>query len=135
MPYQRLIYRSHALVSDNRGDELTRILTVSQRNNAVRGVTGALTLCGSTYVQVLEGPKAKVEDLMQVISLDPRHDRIRILGTWRVSRRLFCGWSMANAALPVRASVETQSLLKDNGLGLELVGVLFGLANSSPLTL
>ena len=132
MPYQRLIYRSRAVGLDDRRSELGRILDCSKRNNATRGITGALTLCGSTYVQVLEGRPSEVGRLMDVLATDPRHCDIRVLGRWTASRRLFCGWAMANAPM-VTASAKTRQIIESKGGGLEVVGLLFSLANNSPL--
>ncbi len=134
VPYQRLVYRSRAVGLDDRRSELSRILAVSSRNNAARGMTGALTLCGNTYIQALEGPPAEIEHLMGVLATDPRHRDIQVLGRWRASRRLFCGWAMANAPLTT-ACADTRLTLEVKGGGLEVAGLLFTLATGSPLTL
>ncbi len=83
-----------AAARDLREDELVAILEVSRRDNAARGVTGALAYHDRGFVQVLEGPEAAVEDLLARIARDPRQTGMSVFDRSRVDRRVFDGWAM-----------------------------------------
>lgn len=89
----RAVYVS-AATRDLRDGELAAILDVSRRNNAARGVTGALAYHDRAFVQVLEGPEAAVEALLATIARDPRHTGVTVCDRSRVDDRAFGGWSM-----------------------------------------
>ena len=50
------------------------------------------------FVQTLEGDEPAVEALLERIRVDPRHDRVEVLDTGLVHRRVFARWSMAKVA-------------------------------------
>ena len=134
MLYQRLIYRSRAVATQDRDKVLSQILDVANRHNRAHGITGALTLYDDCFIQVIEGPPAQIDRLMAILECDPRHRDVQVLGRWAASHRLFGGWAMANAHA-FEMSVETRKILKSATCGLEMVTVLFGLASGSPLAL
>ena len=71
----RLIYRSHSLIaSDQRRSELGAIFNSARRNNKRLGVTGALVISNTSFVQALEGDESIVRDLYASITQDARHD-------------------------------------------------------------
>ncbi len=92
MVYQ-LVYlsRSRQTMSDN---ELDDILASSRINNANRGVTGMLLYAANTFLQVLEGPKVRVDALFDELYLDDRHSGARVLYSGEVEERSFDNWSM-----------------------------------------
>ena len=130
MKYVRLIYRSRAAGKLDCGSELSRILACSARNNVPHGLTGVLTFYGGGFGQVLEGRPGQIDKLLGVLARDTRHEDMRILGRWGVSNRLFSGWPMAMARVG-EASPRTRHLLQCEDRGLELVSVMFDLANRS----
>ena len=134
MSYLRLIYRSRQAQVGDRRQDLSRILQVSRGLNPRHGSTGALTLCGDTYIQVLEGRSDVVEGMMRSIERDPRHYDVRVMGRWTASGRLFSGWSMAHASV-LGAPVPVLDRLQRGEHGLDLVGTLFTLANEAPAAL
>ena len=134
MNYVRLIYRSRAAGKLDCGVELPRILACSVRNNSPHGLTGALSFYCGEFVQVLEGRPGQIQQLLGVLARDTRHENMRILGRWGVSNRLFSGWSMAMARVG-EASPRTRHLLQCEDRGLELVSVMFDLANRSPASI
>ena len=75
-------------------EELDDILATSRRNNANRGVTGVLLYAADTFLQVLEGPKLRVEALFDELFLDDRHTGARVLYSGEVETRSFEDWSM-----------------------------------------
>jgi hypothetical protein len=94
---QRLVYFSR-----NRGgsspeamaNSIKQILAASRRNNVTVNVTGALMFNGGCFAQVLEGPKASVENIFERIQQDERHGEVSVLGFGPVTHRAFDRWSM-----------------------------------------
>jgi len=74
MTYQ-LIYSSQAARAMSVSD-LEGILVHARRDNARRGITGALVYVDGVFVQVLEGAKDTVLGLMDSIRRDPRHTSV-----------------------------------------------------------
>lgn len=64
-------------------------------SNEIADITGALLFTGQHFVESLEGPTAKVNDLMARIELDPRHTDIVVIDRRRVTSRAFARWAMA----------------------------------------
>ena len=94
----RLIYTSRNLLpgdEDAQAATIGGILSVSKRNNARVGVTGALLFSGATFAQVLEGSRLAVEATFERIQRDPRHSDVSVLQCEPVAVRGFPAWSMA----------------------------------------
>ncbi|WP_198086648.1 BLUF domain-containing protein [Variovorax sp. E3] len=89
----RLIYRSMSKAPS--GEDLRDILACSRRNNAQRGITGALCHLRGTYMQYLEGDEAAIRRLMETIGQDPRHVDLIVLEYRFIAARAFPSWSMA----------------------------------------
>ncbi len=89
----RAIYISTAR-HDLRDEELAALLDVSRRNNAARGITGALAYHDRAFIQVLEGPEALVEALLATIARDDRHTGMMVCERTGIDGRAFGGWSM-----------------------------------------
>ncbi|HMI89071.1 MAG TPA: BLUF domain-containing protein [Polyangiaceae bacterium] len=85
--------------------ELTTLLRKARINNTRLGVTGMLLYDRGSFLQVLEGEIADVRSLYEVISKDPRHERVIKLLETTVPNRSFGDWSMGFAAgAQIRAS-------------------------------
>ena len=56
---------------------------------------GALLFTGARFAQVLEGPRAGVEELMDSINRDARHTDIVIIKQGDTPRRRFATWALA----------------------------------------
>ncbi len=89
----RAIYISSA-THDLRDEELVALLDVSRRNNAARGITGALAYHDYAFIQVLEGPEVLVEALLATIARDTRNTGMIVCERTRIDERAFGGWSM-----------------------------------------
>lgn len=94
----RLVYRSRA-VEVSPEAALEKIFRVSVPKNARLEITGALGFSGQTYIQLLEGPPASLDDLVRSLVADPRHTEVNILLRGSSERRLLPRWSMARADL------------------------------------
>ncbi|MGA7675304.1 MAG: BLUF domain-containing protein [Rhizomicrobium sp.] len=89
----QLVYVSTASWAMSNAD-LNEILDASRRNNRVNGVTGMLLHIDRGFLQVLEGPKAAVEETYARIKQDRKHNAPRILVEQETDGRLFGDWSM-----------------------------------------
>lgn len=88
--------------------ETADILEQARRNNARDDVTGALAFGKGKFIQILEGPSDKLDDLLHRLDGDPRHENLRILVRREAGARDFAGWDMVSPRL---ASAELGSLL------------------------
>ncbi|MBD12326.1 BLUF domain-containing protein [uncultured Roseovarius sp.] len=92
MPLTQLIYASQPFGFDPA--MLAGILMDARRYNARDDVTGALIVRGDMYLQLLEGPKPKVEATYDRIIRDDRHvNPVRLMHR-EVQERMFPEWSM-----------------------------------------
>jgi FAD-dependent sensor of blue light len=98
-PVFRLIYRSRDRIAPaRRPAELGRLFTAARSNNKKAGLTGALLLSRSWFVQTLEGEETIVRELFARIQRDPRHDSVSLLEAGPVHERSFPRWSMARVS-------------------------------------
>jgi hypothetical protein len=95
----RLIYRSrNRIPPERRPAELGKLFTAARSNNKRAGITGALLLSGSWFVQTLEGDEQLVRSLFASIERDPRHDSVSVLEAGAADDRAFPRWSMARVS-------------------------------------
>ena len=89
----RIIYFSSAtnLLTDN---ELHLLLDKSRIKNSQNDISGILIHIDGDILQVLEGEKEKIQNLFELIKLDPRHRTIIKVFNNEVSSRMFENWSM-----------------------------------------
>ena len=71
------------------------IVAVARSRNATLGVTGALAATTDHFAQILEGPAAAVDELMDSIHRDVRHADVTVLRDVGITQRSFPDWSMA----------------------------------------
>lgn len=88
----QLVYASRPFGFDDA--VLANILLDARRCNARDDVTGALIARADLYLQLLEGPEAKVEATYDRICEDDRHVEITRLVRREIDTRLFPGWAM-----------------------------------------
>ena len=105
----RLIYASRfgSRVGPN---DVQDILSVSRERNKEAGITGVLCYDPRFFLQVLEGPRDKVNEPYCGIAGDRRHVGVTLLAYDDVEDRIFAEWSMAyvrmdDAAKPVWAEL------------------------------
>jgi hypothetical protein len=94
----RLVYCSRNRIAgsaDKVANSVRSILVAARRNNVRIDVTGALMFNAGCFAQVLEGPRAAVENLFERVQQDPRHGDLKVLDFGSVERRGFAHWSMA----------------------------------------
>lgn len=74
--------------------ELDRILESAAKYNAASGVTGVLLYAGGTFMQVLEGGEAEIDETFARIREDPRHASLIVIERAPIAARSFPQWSM-----------------------------------------
>jgi blue light- and temperature-responsive anti-repressor len=96
----RLAYVSQSSARPDRTPhaDLRDILATSRARNRLAGITGALTLGGGTFGQILEGPPDAVEAAFERIERDPRHRDVVLLDLAPIAARSFGGRAMAFVA-------------------------------------
>ncbi|KRB85405.1 blue light sensor protein [Sphingomonas sp. Root710] len=91
-----LIYVSHSLIpTGSEQDEIESIVTASTERNGRLGVRGALLFTEVYFAQLLEGPETAVEEVMESIIQDPRHDQITIIERKPIDGYRFSDWGLA----------------------------------------
>ena len=105
-------------------DEIQLILKEAEDFNSERGITGQLIYRGGIFLQLLEGKKQEVENVLGRILLDhKRHENLKVLCKQPMVERVFPDWSMAykkldNVALDlVNSIVPWQKLISQSGYG------------------
>jgi hypothetical protein len=75
-------------------EKLLALLQQCLANNVRNGVTGMLLYGNETFLQALEGDEKVVDDLVEKIRKDPRHDNIQLLQRKPIEVRQYSDWSM-----------------------------------------
>ncbi|MFB0612886.1 BLUF domain-containing protein [Aurantiacibacter poecillastricola] len=93
----RLLYTSHCAeeFTDRTRLDPGYIAEKAARNNALRDITGSLLFVEDQFIQILEGPAAKVEETFELICRDFRHHTLKLIDLVSVKERVFPEWSMA----------------------------------------
>lgn len=93
MELYQLVYISKA-AQDFSSAELHDLLKKAKLNNEKKDITGNLLYNGGLFLQVLEGDKSNISELLDTISKDPRHKAVKQLYFEPAKFRLFPRWSM-----------------------------------------
>ncbi len=101
----------------NRQDSaaLQDIMRTAQPNNEKHNLTGMLVFSSKYYLQVVEGGRQEVNQLLGNLYRDARHTDMQMLGLEEITQRAFPEWSMR--FVPVESA--TQQILLRNGTGRE----------------
>ncbi len=89
----RLVYFSSATQAFDKKD-LVELLTQSRINNKSLGVTGMLLYKEGDFMQILEGEKAVVLQLLEKIKKDKRHNSLIVVLEEEADDSVFSEWSM-----------------------------------------
>lgn len=131
MSLARTLYFSRARPDLPFWQTTSEIVGGSALRNARDELTGLLVAQDGWFMQVLEGPAARVSRLLFAISADRRHTNMEIIDFRAVGARQFGDWAMAHAAMtpairPVlqRLGLDADSFSPaglDAGKGLDLL--------------
>jgi len=121
MPY-RVIYSSES-ATPMQTDELEDILEGARESNAEVGITGALVYVDGYFLQVLEGEAEDVQELMERIEKDVRHEAVTVLKRGEEPAALFNEWTMAYVSATAEQVAEWAGL----GGTTSVPGILAGI--------
>lgn len=80
--------------TDNANIEVARILEQAQRNNERNGITGALVINDNYFLQVIEGARPVINNLLKKLIEDKRHYSLQIIECCEIEERRWNKWSM-----------------------------------------
>ena len=109
---EQLIYISVAQGRAESAMQMSDILDQARPNNARDGITGALTAVNGRFLQIIEGPAAALNRLLDQLAGDDRHRDLEILERRQVLGRTFPGWDMVSPRL-MAAEVNKLAVLLD----------------------
>jgi hypothetical protein len=90
---RRIVYCSQA-THDMAPEELVELLECARRHNAEQGVSGMLLYSSQSFLQMLEGDAASLDETYARIARDDRHTNLRVLLRADVPARMFPDWTM-----------------------------------------
>jgi hypothetical protein len=79
---------------DLQASDLEAIHHTAREQNALDGITGLLVFNGTHFLQIIEGAEDAIEDLVERLRKDPRHNGFEIRDRRQVDARSFPDWSM-----------------------------------------
>jgi hypothetical protein len=94
-------------MSDTRA--LNAIVHQAAVNNARAGVTGVLVSSDDAFIQLLEGPRQALSDLLRRLYADDRHRDIRLVDFRMIEKRVTGPWAMGAPTLESRFAYEPLS--------------------------
>lgn len=90
-----IAYHSRSLIAEEGFDqELKKIFETCTKNNVTKDVTGVLLHEGGYFVQLLEGDKENLDDVMSRVADDRRHTDIIVFVDEPIDQRQFPNWAM-----------------------------------------
>ena len=93
MDLKTLTYTSRAIL-DLSADDLHSIHRSARELNSIDGITGLLVFNGTSFLQIVEGARPAIDELMERLRRDPRHTGIEVRDERMVEARSFPDWSM-----------------------------------------
>ena len=93
MKLTSVTYTSLARI-DLQASDLEAIHRTAREQNASDGITGLLVFNGTHFLQIIEGAEDAIEDLVERLRKDPRHNGFEIRDRHKMDARSFPDWSM-----------------------------------------
>ena len=93
MDLTSLTYTSLARL-DLQSSDLEEIHRSARELNALDGITGLLVFNGTHFLQIVEGSRDAIEDLLDRLRRDPRHSGLEVRDERKIQARSFPDWSM-----------------------------------------
>ena len=88
--------------------DIEEIITQAKQYNTAHDITGCLIYNKGYFLQILEGEKQLVMNLINSIKLDDRHDHFTILSEGQTNTRTFKEWAMAYYHNPLNAQLNNE---------------------------
>ena len=131
----QIVYCSRAVAGVSQA-AVQAIVQSAQRNNPKHGITGLLVFGGGMFFQWLEGPRASLQRLMEIIKADSRHEGVVELSeSDEVRERLFPDWAMelVTPADIREVLLDAQQNAQDTH-SLEALGTMLSQLEAGPLS-
>jgi hypothetical protein len=93
MDLKSLTYTSLARL-DLDASDLEAIHRTAREVNVLEGITGLLIFNGTHFLQIVEGARHAIDDLVERLRRDLRHSGIEIRDQREIAERSFPDWSM-----------------------------------------
>jgi len=93
MDITSLTYTSLARL-DLQASDLENIHRAARELNALDGITGLLVFNGTHFLQIVEGAREAIDDLLERLRRDPRHTGRVVRDRHRIGQRSFPDWAM-----------------------------------------
>lgn len=97
----RMLYVSRKKIDANDPAAVSNLMRQSGANNTRDHVTGLLSWSEDAFLQVVEGPRSALCELLWRLHQDPRHEDLRLIEFRAAAGRIFPTFSLA--VLPRRA--------------------------------
>lgn len=107
-----IIYISKA-AKELKAKDLENIMNLSQHLNYKNSVTGCLLYTGKNFLQILEGQRSTLENLIFKIRRDRRHSELKIVSARQKEKRSFSAWGMALVNLS-KENLSENRILRQN---------------------
>lgn len=91
---------------------LDDIVKTSKINNLEHEITGLLFYHNQRFIQVLEGERDALEELMSIIEQDHRHKDIERILDQPIKKRGFIGWNMDSCNLSKHQDIVPEELIR-----------------------
>ncbi|AUC77252.1 BLUF domain-containing protein [Olleya sp. Bg11-27] len=96
MKCRRIIYTSQSTKQFNKRD-LLDLLHDSRAFNTMDNISGVLMHKNGLFLQIIEGKSKDLENLIERLRRDTRHNNLKIIDDQLVEDRIFANWSMGCA--------------------------------------
>ena len=90
---RRVMYLSQATQRLSQ-QEIYKLCSTAASRNTRTGITGVLVCVAGCFMQVIEGPKQAIDELMGRLSKDKRHHQITVVVDEGITQRAFAEWNM-----------------------------------------
>ena len=101
----RMLYVSRKQVDTDDHAAMTALMEQAAVNNARNRITGLLTWSEDAFLQLLEGPRSALTELLFRLKDDPRHDGLLLVEFRAAPGRVAQGWAMAAPEPQARAAL------------------------------
>ena len=91
-------------------DEMVYLLDIIRTNNKKLNVTGMLLYDDGSFFQVLEGDKAAVNSLFNIIEKYPRHSKVSKIVEEPIVSRSFSEWTMGYSDVSIKELKQIKAL-------------------------
>ncbi|QXP59637.1 BLUF domain-containing protein [Olleya sp. HaHaR_3_96] len=96
MKCRRIIYTSQSTKQFNKRD-LLDLLHDSRAFNTMDNISGVLMHKNGLFLQIIEGKSKDLENLIERLRRDTRHNNLKIIDDQSIEDRTFANWSMGCA--------------------------------------